>query len=119
METLVSELKSSSQWSESCIAVIRHIWKEEGPALCSKSKETLSVGQVRSVLLCEVSKKQKMTHPLSSAGVNGLATRDGYELLIMSLPQLTSPHSAAEYSRSFWVTTAEDITDDSIRVSGN
>ena len=57
MESLVSELKSSSQWSESCVAVIRHIWKEEGPTLCSKSKETLSVGQVRRVLICEMSTK--------------------------------------------------------------
>lgn len=49
VESLVSELKSSSQWSESCVAVIRHIWKEEGPTLCSKSKETLSVGQLVSM----------------------------------------------------------------------
>ena len=46
VEALVLELKSSSQWSESCVAVIRHIWKEEGSTLCSKPKETLSVGQV-------------------------------------------------------------------------
>lgn len=53
VEGLVSELKSSSQWSESCVAVIRHIWKEEGPALCSKPKETLSVGQVRRSVPCQ------------------------------------------------------------------
>jgi hypothetical protein len=48
-EELVSELKSSPQWLESSMAVIRHIWKEEGPALCSKPKETLSVGQLVSM----------------------------------------------------------------------
>ena len=46
MESLVSELKSSMMWSDSCVAVVRHIWKEEGPALCGKPKETLLVGQV-------------------------------------------------------------------------
>ena len=51
VEALVSELKGSLQWSESCVAVVRHIWKEEGPALCSMPREALSVGQVRSVYI--------------------------------------------------------------------
>lgn len=119
VETLVSELKSSSQWSESCVAVIRHIWKEEGPTLCSKSKETLSVGQVRSVAICDGSNNHIFISLSPSAGVNGLATRDGHEFLILSLPQLTLRHSAAECSWSFWIPTTEDITDDCIRVSGN
>ena len=46
VEGLVTELKSSMMWSDSSVAVIRHIWKEEGPALCSKPKEALLVGQV-------------------------------------------------------------------------
>ncbi|CAI8043426.1 COMM domain-containing protein 6 [Geodia barretti] len=49
VESLVSELKSSMMWSDSCVAVVRHIWKEEGPALCGKPKETLLVGQLLSM----------------------------------------------------------------------
>lgn len=45
-DDLVGELKSSLEWSEEAMAVVRHVWKEEGPALSSMPQETLSVGQV-------------------------------------------------------------------------
>ena len=54
-EALISELKTTMEWTESSLAVIRHIWKEEGPTLCSKPKETLSVGQVRTQLTAVMS----------------------------------------------------------------
>ena len=45
-DDLVTELKSSLEWNEAAMAVVRHVWKEEGPALISMPQETLSVGQV-------------------------------------------------------------------------
>ena len=45
-DDLLAELKSSMEWSEGAMAVVRHVWKEEGPALISMPQETLSVGQV-------------------------------------------------------------------------
>lgn len=45
-DDLMGELKSSLGWSEGAMAVVRHVWKEEGPALISMPQETLSVGQV-------------------------------------------------------------------------
>ena len=49
-DDLVGELKSSLEWSEETMAVVRHVWKEEGPALISMPQETLSVGQVSTEL---------------------------------------------------------------------
>ena len=46
MDALVAELKASLEWGEGVLAVVKHVWKEEGPALCSLPKEALSVGQV-------------------------------------------------------------------------
>ena len=46
VDALVQELKASLQWGEGALAVLKHVWKEEGPALCSMPKEALSVGQV-------------------------------------------------------------------------
>ena len=45
-DELLAELKSSLEWSEGAMAVVRHVWKEEGPALIGMPQETLSVGQV-------------------------------------------------------------------------
>ena len=39
------------EWKESTIAVLKHVWKEEGQALCSLPKETLSVGQVMTLCM--------------------------------------------------------------------
>ena len=46
VDALVAELKASLEWGDGVLAVVKHVWKEEGPALCSMSKEALSVGQV-------------------------------------------------------------------------
>ena len=46
VDALVAELKASLEWGEGVLAVVKHVWKEEGPALCSLPKEALSVGQV-------------------------------------------------------------------------
>ena len=43
---LVSELKDSMEWSDGVLAVVKHVWKEEGPSLCGMPKEALTVGQV-------------------------------------------------------------------------
>ena len=40
------ELKSSLEWGEGVLAVVRHVWKEEGATLCGMPKEALTVGQV-------------------------------------------------------------------------
>ena len=45
-DALIQELKSSLEWGEGPLSVVRHVWKEEGPALCSLPKEALVVGQV-------------------------------------------------------------------------
>jgi hypothetical protein len=45
-DDLLAELKSSLEWGEGAMAVVRHVWKEEGPALINMPQETLSVGQV-------------------------------------------------------------------------
>ncbi len=46
MEELVSELRESMEWSDTALAVLKHVWKEEGPALCALPTHTLTVGQV-------------------------------------------------------------------------
>ena len=46
MDALVAELKASLEWGDGMLAVVKHVWKEEGQALCSMPKEALSVGQV-------------------------------------------------------------------------
>ena len=46
VDALVAELKASLEWGDGMLAVVKHVWKEEGPALCSMPKEALSVGQV-------------------------------------------------------------------------
>ena len=46
VDTLVTELKSSLLFQESSIAVLREVWKNEGPSLISLPKQTLSVGEV-------------------------------------------------------------------------
>ena len=46
VDTLVTELKSSLLFQENCIAVLREVWKNEGPSLISLPKQTLSVGEV-------------------------------------------------------------------------
>lgn len=45
-DALVAELKSSMEWSDGVLAIVQHVWKEEGQALCDKPKDVLSVGQV-------------------------------------------------------------------------
>ena len=46
VDSLGSELKDSLEWGDGALAVVKHVWKEEGPALCGMPKETLNIGQV-------------------------------------------------------------------------
>ena len=34
------------EWSDGVLAVVQHVWKESGQALCDKPKDVLTVGQV-------------------------------------------------------------------------
>ena len=45
-DALIAELKSSLEWSDGGLAIVQHVWKDRGQALCDKPKEVLSVGQV-------------------------------------------------------------------------
>ncbi|XP_064404165.1 COMM domain-containing protein 6-like [Halichondria panicea] len=48
-DELVAQLKASLEWSDTVLAVLRHVWKEEGPALIAMPTHTLSVGQLLSM----------------------------------------------------------------------
>ena len=85
VEALVSELKSSLQWSESSVAVVRHIWKEEGPALCGRPKDTLLVGQV-------CSETHTHTHACAHTQLVSMEWQLGMAMSSSSCRSLNSPY---------------------------
>ena len=65
MDALISELKSSLEWSDSAMATLRHVWKEEGPKLIAMPKQTLSIGQVSSMLWSQGGERETILFPRS------------------------------------------------------
>ena len=49
-EDFTTELKSSLLFQKECLAVLREVWQNEGPALLALPKTALSVGEVKDLI---------------------------------------------------------------------
>ncbi|KAL5460090.1 hypothetical protein EMCRGX_G033511 [Ephydatia muelleri] len=92
-DALVAELKSSMEWSDGVLAIVQHVWKEEGQALCDKPKDVLSVGQL-------VSMDWKLGVSISSSSCRSLNSPHVSLLLKVANPAGTVQQHSAEMSVS-------------------
>lgn len=90
VDALVSELKASMLFKESTVAVLREVWKTEGPSLCDLPKKALSVGQVRVAVTPTLLRCGWLS---CVADLNGLETGSCNELQFMPLSLFTLRHS--------------------------
>lgn len=47
VEAFGGDLRNSLLFTEESLAVVKQVWKEQGPALCALPKQVLTVGEVR------------------------------------------------------------------------
>ena len=92
-DALVGELKSSMEWSDGVLAIVQHVWKEEGQALCDKPKDVLTVGQL-------VSMDWKLGVSISSSACRSLNSPHVSLLLKVADPAGTVQQHSVEMSVS-------------------
>ncbi|XP_074619664.1 COMM domain-containing protein 6-like [Acropora palmata] len=94
-DKLITELKSSLCWKDSTLAVIKHVWNDQGKILCSSDLvQTLNVGQLLDM-------KWKL-----SVGVSSSTCRSLNSPYITALVSATDT-SGAVLTKSFEMTIGE------------